>query len=957
MGSFRCLGLSGLLLAVCSVTVMSAIMVDAEGPEDRSTSSSIETELRQPELFAHYTGCDATTTPDHLDVAAAVDGTVHVVFVGEGQQVLYSRRVAGEASFRAPVRLTAPNSTGFYPQVEVAPNGTVHLVWREQYWTQWAFSSDGGECWTKRSLDHVSAMDGLSLELDPTGMPALLYTSEAIVISHDRMPTTYSMYYYSWDMSGNTLIRQNVYMENNHPILALQLVIGNDGTAHCTYMTWDGPNNTLWWKRSFDGGQTWSGDGPIYKGYDWPFEFRVTAMSGGRLAIAWTSAFAADGSNAPASHVAGRQLSWMIVGTNVTGRYYDRPVNVTTHYSHPYAFDLVSRDETVCVFFLGFHRMWNNKVVTDGPVNLQLFYVRINTTWGSNYPWHASYFSSDYSFNLDGRLEVEYNLTRLAMCLEQGPNPVIVASLVARPWTFGMYAWRVNHSPTAPKGLSETQGGWLIGGTVQLEATEAFDADGDVLWYKMDCWTLDGEPMASPTWNETPSLTLTGLRHGVYIWGINVTDYMGGMNTSEGGWWFRVDTGPPHPGTGGPYLVNEGSVLTLYGGRSHDDGHIIMWEWDWDGDGSFDSSKGEPTFEVVVDLEGRWNATLRVTDEAGLTATDWTLLEVVHVPPTITIDGPDVVHVGNEPATYEAIIEPAWRHAYDCAWYVDGAGPVGGMVLEVAFDEIGQHWLSVRATDEMGRLSCAQLSVTAYWAGPAVVSILGPKEVFVGDAYRVTAFPTCLNHSAVWNFSWYRDGVPLGTARSIDLVAEHAPSERIEVDFMGSDGSTAVAEVVITVREHLRPVDISIATNATMSSIYVEWTRASQIAMFGRYIVRISATPFGGDSEPDLGWMASPGGYAPYVSVDLNDTAHNFTGLQPGTYYYVCVYLEGGGEVAMSEVLTEVTRSIVSHGGGDGDDGPLWVHPTDLVAFIVALVVMVVLVAYRLDKARRDRRN
>ena len=279
------------------------------------------------------------------------------------------------------------------------------------------------------------------------------------------------------------------------------------------------------------------------------------------------------------------------------------------------------------------------------------------------------------------------------------------------------------------------------------------------------------------------------------------------------------------------------------------------------------------------------------------------------------------------------------------------------MVLEVAFDEIGQHWLSVRATDEKGRLSCGQLSVTAYWAGPAVVSILGPKEVFVGDAYRVTAFPTCLNHSAAWNFSWYRDGVPLGTARSIDLVAEHAPSERIEVDYMGSDGSTAVAEVVITVREHLRPVDISIATNATMSSIYVEWTRASQIAMFGRYIVRISATPFGGDSEPDLGWMASPGGYAPYVSVDLNDTAHNFTGLQPGTYYYVCVYLEGGGEVAMSEVLTEVTRSIVSHGGGDGDNGPLWVHPTDLVAFIVALVVMVVLVAYRLDKARRDRRN
>ncbi len=954
MGSFRSLGLIGLLVAVCSVTMIAATLVEAESPKDMSTGPSIVGDFRSAELFADFFVSDANTSPEYPDVAAAADGTVHVVFVDEREQVLYSRRVAGEAGFREPVNLTSPNASGFYAQVEVAPNGTVHLIWVEQQWTQWAYSSDGGESWTTRSLLHTGGTDGLSLALYPNGMPAMLYTEVSYASSHDRMPPTYLYGFYSWDMSGNAIIRQYVGHPNRPPH-DFRLVIGSDGTADYTYIESNRTNSTLWWKRSFDGGQTWTDETLIDTGADWYGEYKVVAMSGGRLAFAWTGAFSPTGFGGVASHVAGRQLSWMIVGSNMTGRYYARPVNVTTHYSHPYAFDLVSRDEEVRVFFLGFRRIWNDKVVTDGPFAMQLFYVHIDTTRGVEFPLYAGFYPTDYTFNLSGRVEEEYSSMRLALCLEQGPQPVAVASLVVGPGSFGLYAWRANHSPTVPRALSETEGAWLIGGSVQLEAAEAYDIDGDMLWYKLDCWTLDGEPMTSPAWDETPSVTLTGLRHGIYIWGINVTDYMGGGNASEEGWWFRVDTGPPHPNPGGPYLVTEGSVLTLYGGRSHDDGQVVRWEWDWDGDGSYDSSMDGPRFEVVVDIEGRWNATLRVTDEAGLTAIDWTALEVVHVPPQVTIDGPAEVHARGAPSTYVAVIEPEWRHAYRTAWYVDGTGPVEGMVLEVSFDEVGQHWLSVIATDERGRPTYGQLSVTAYWAGPAVVSIMAPTEVFVGDAYRVRAFPTYLNHSASWNFSWYRDGVPIGTARSFDLVAEHAPSERIEVDYMGSDGSTAAAEVVIAVREHLRPVVLSIADATTTRSICVNWTRASQPWMFGRYIVRICAVPLYWGSTPDMGWMASPGDNAPYITADINDTAHNFTGLQPSTHYYLCVYLEGGGEVAVSDVATEATPPVATQHGPDDGGGPMGVRPADLTAFLVALAIVALLVGYRLRRGSEGR--
>ena len=951
MGSLGPSGLVSLLLVTGLGAVVAAL--GAQAAADEPLHDAIDCSFRAPEQIAELENCIEATFPDELDVAAAADGTVHAVYLAEGDQVLYSRRVSGETAFRAPVRLSSGSTARLSPQVEVAPNGTVHVLWLEHVQgsmplLRWAVSGDRGGNWTWRTMEVHGGVLGMPIAISLDGIPAMLIRREINVLGDGRGYPRYYLSFCSWDTDGGVLVDAGVAFSEE--LGSPRLVFGQDGTVHCTYRD----NATLVWMRSSDGGRSWHLGCYLDVG-DWlSGDYGVAAMTGGRLALAWTGPFSPTGPGGAASHVAGRQLSWMLLSANTTGGYYNRPVNITTHYSHPHAYGLVSRGDEVCLFFLGFHRIWSGDAVTEGPVTLDLMYSRINTTWGHDYPWYANYgHYSSYVFDRGGRLEEEYNWTRLAACLEQGPRPVVVTSLFKGEGAFRLHAWRVNHPPSMPAPVSESAGGWVLCTTAVLEVTEVFDADGDALRYMFECHSIDDEPMVPSEWMAVPKRSADGLHHGAYFWSATVQDSTMEL-ASGGGWWFRVDTGPPTANAGLPCNVSEGDVLPLYGGRSRDDGPLVVWEWDWDGDGVYDTRRDEPTLDVVVDVEGRWNVSLRVTDEVGRTDTDTTMVEVHHTEPGVVIDGPATVDAGGGACPYAVVVEPAFRHIYTCAWYVDGVGPAVGATMLLSFHELGPHDLAVRVTDELGRPLNAQLTVMARWAGPAEVGIAAPATVYAGETYRVRALPLYLNESAEWTFSWYRDGEPVGEGRSLDLVAQREPSETIGLLYSGSDGYDASAEAVIVVREHLTPPRLTLVGNTTTSSLRVSWTASEQPAMFQRYIVRVSDIPFSRADLPDLGWTYYPGGISPFESADLNNTTRTFDALLPGTYYHIAVYVEGGGEVAMSNVVVAVTQPVPTATDPDGDSWWSIVRPVDLAVFVVAVAVVAVMASVRLRKGRRQ---
>ena len=68
---------------------------------------------------------------------------------------------------------------------------------------------------------------------------------------------------------------------------------------------------------------------------------------------------------------------------------------------------------------------------------------------------------------------------------------------------------------------------------------------------------------------------------------------------------------------GGPYVFNEGDIVTLDGsGSSHPDGEIVLYEWDLDDDGQFDDATGvAPSF--LMEDDASLTIHLRVTGETA----------------------------------------------------------------------------------------------------------------------------------------------------------------------------------------------------------------------------------------------------------------------------------------------------------------------------------------------------
>jgi len=81
----------------------------------------------------------------------------------------------------------------------------------------------------------------------------------------------------------------------------------------------------------------------------------------------------------------------------------------------------------------------------------------------------------------------------------------------------------------------------------------------------------------------------------------------------------------PPVAVGGNITVEEpGKMIFFSAHGSYDpDGEILLYEWDFDEDGTYDwNSTENGNTEHLYEEEGVYNATLRVTDDNGTSATD-----------------------------------------------------------------------------------------------------------------------------------------------------------------------------------------------------------------------------------------------------------------------------------------------------------------------------------------------
>jgi PKD repeat protein len=128
---------------------------------------------------------------------------------------------------------------------------------------------------------------------------------------------------------------------------------------------------------------------------------------------------------------------------------------------------------------------------------------------------------------------------------------------------------------------------------------------------------------------------------GTYTVTLTVTDGGGLSGTDTATVTIRSANETPRANAGGPYLVQEGTPLTLDSTGSWDpDGDVLTFEWDLDGDGVFETAGPSPTHTWGDD--GTFLVRVRVSDGEE-TATATADVTVVNVSPSL--DGDIAVYV------------------------------------------------------------------------------------------------------------------------------------------------------------------------------------------------------------------------------------------------------------------------------------------------------------------------
>jgi hypothetical protein len=114
-----------------------------------------------------------------VDLAVAADGTLYFASMlfdrttNEGRQIAIG--VSGDAG--ASWKWTTLSQTRFddRPWVEVAPDGTAHVIWNDGSGISWAVSRDGGASWTERGRIHDKGGSS-HLAIGPAGELAVRIT-------------------------------------------------------------------------------------------------------------------------------------------------------------------------------------------------------------------------------------------------------------------------------------------------------------------------------------------------------------------------------------------------------------------------------------------------------------------------------------------------------------------------------------------------------------------------------------------------------------------------------------------------------------------------------------------------------------------------------------------------------------------------------------------------------------
>ncbi|MBI4847458.1 MAG: PKD domain-containing protein [Nitrospirae bacterium] len=361
------------------------------------------------------------------------------------------------------------------------------------------------------------------------------------------------------------------------------------------------------------------------------------------------------------------------------------------------------------------------------------------------------------------------------------------------------------HPPVAVPGGPYTG---TAGIAVQLDGSASYDIDPTDM-ITLYGWELDGVfpydfddafgPKPAFAFN-TPGNFNIGLRvmdNGV-LNDLNGNGQVDENEKLEDIRWNTVNITANHAPTadaGGPYVVDEGALITLDGKDSSDpDGNTITFGWDLDNDGQYDDS---PEIKPLINWpdNGSFTIGLQISDSA-LTGTDTAQVTVLNVAPAADAGPDQTIDEGQTVLLGGGFTDPGSADTHTVEWdFGDGSPVVSGTLMPShLYADNGVYTVTLTVTDDDGGVGSDTLTVTVNNAAP-VVNAGQDQAINKGDSVNLA--PATFTDAGIYDTHMATIDWGDGTVES-GAISEASGNGSVSGSHIYASAGTYTVQVTVT---------------------------------------------------------------------------------------------------------------------------------------------------------------
>jgi PKD repeat protein/uncharacterized protein YraI len=260
----------------------------------------------------------------------------------------------------------------------------------------------------------------------------------------------------------------------------------------------------------------------------------------------------------------------------------------------------------------------------------------------------------------------------------------------------------------------------------------------------------------------------------------------------------------PQPNAGGPYVVDEGSQVSLDGSKSRDtDGQIVKYEWDYSYDGhNFNTdATGKNPQALYADGPTTLTVALRVTDDRGARQIATSKVTVLSIAPRVEAGGPYVGQAGSPISLAGTATDPSPvdQAGLSYRWEFGDGTTANGPLVSHSYAQAGNYTARLIVSDKDGAQVAVSATVQVNGVNQAPVAVIsGPTTGQVGVNLTFSGGSSRDNDGSIIGYAWnFGDGV---TASGVNASHSYAQAGSYEVSLTVTDNGGLTGSSVFTVQ-------------------------------------------------------------------------------------------------------------------------------------------------------------